>query len=103
MILITAFQDNMEKKMNIRALMQEKLKALKERKAVKVVKKSELSPKMQEFIDKAKAKAKERNASQNGAMKPSELKERMLAKRNEIKSIVEKKKQQLNKKEVNHD
>ena len=85
-----------EKKVNIRALIQEKLKALKERQAVKTVKKSELTPKMQEFLDKAKAKAKERGAAtENGAMKPSLLKEKLLAKRNELKS--------MNKKEVNHD
>lgn len=93
-----------EKKVNIRALMQERVKALKERKAVKVVKKSELTPKMQEFLDKAKAKAKERGAAtEKGAMKPSLLKEKLLAKRNELKSMIEKKQQQLNKKEVNHD
>lgn len=91
---------NMEKKVNIRALMQEKLKELKERKAEKTVKKSELSPRMQEFLE---SKLKERGVSaQKGAMKPSELKERVLAKRNELKSIIGKKKQ-LNKKEVNHD
>lgn len=88
----------MEKKVNIRALMKEKVKALKERKAVKTVKKSELSPRMQEFLEGAKSKLKERGVSaQKGAMKPSELKERVLAKRNELKSIIEKR--QLNKKE----
>lgn len=93
----------MEKKVNIRALMQEKLKELKERKAVKTVKKSKLSPRMQEFLEGAKSKLKERGVSdQKGAMKPSELKERVLAKRNELKSIIGKKKQ-LNKKEVSHD
>ena len=89
---------NMEKKVNIRALMQEKLKELKERKAVKTVKKSELSPRMQEFLEGAKSKLKKRGVpAQKGSMKPSELKERVLAKRNELKSIIEKR--QLNKKE----
>lgn len=92
-----------EKKVNIRALMQERVKALKERKAVKTVKKSELTPKMQEFLGKMKDKAKERGAAtENGVMKPSLLREKMMAKRNELKSMIEKK-QQLNKKEVNHD
>ena len=93
----------MEKKVNIRALMQVRLNALKERKAVKTIKKSELSPRMQEFIEGVKSKLKERGIfAQKGAMKPSELKERALAKRNELKSIIEKR-QKLNKKEVNHD
>lgn len=91
-----------QKKVNVRAMMEEKIKALKERQAVKTVKKSELSPKMQEFLEKAKAKAKERGtATQKGTMTASLLKEKMLAKRNELKSIIEKTK--LNKKEVNHD
>ena len=83
-------------------MMEEKIKALKERQAVKTVKKSELSPKMQEFLEKVKAKAKERGtATPKGTMTTSLLKEKMLAKRNELKSIIENK--QLNKKEVNHD
>ena len=103
MILMTALQDDMEKKVNIRALMQVKLKALKERQAVKTVKKTELSPKMKEFIEKVKAKAKERGAvAPKGTMTTSLFREKMLARINELKSIIEKK-QQLNKKEVNHD
>lgn len=92
----------MEVKVDIRAKMQEKLKALKERQAVKTVKQSELSPRMKEFIEKVKAKAKERGTvAPKGTMTPTLLKEKMLAKRNELKSIIEKK--QLNKKEVSHD
>lgn len=92
----------MEGKVDIRAKMQEKLKALKERQAVNAVKQSELSPRMKEFIEKMKAKAKERGTvAPKGTMTPSLLKEKMLAKRNELKSIIEKK--QLNKKEVSHD
>ena len=93
----------MEGKVDIRAKMYEKLKALKERHAAKTVKTSELPPRMKEFIEKVKAKAKERGAvAPKGTMTPSLLKEKMLAKRNELKSIIEKK-QQLNKKEVSHD
>lgn len=103
MTLTTVLQDNMEGKTDIRAKMQERLKALKERQAVNTVKQSELSPRMKEFIEKVKAKAKERGtATPKGTMTPSLLKEKMLAKRNELKSIIEKK-QQLNKKEVSHD
>ena len=103
MILTTVLQDSMEqKKVNIRAMMEEKIKALKERQAVKTVNKTELSPKMQEFLEKMKAKAKERGtATQKGTITPSLLKEKIIAKRNELKSIIEKTK--LNKKEVNHD
>lgn len=103
MTLTTVLQDNMEGKVDIRAKMQEKLKALKERQAVKTVKQTELSPKMKEFIEKVKAKAKERGAvAPKGTMKASLFREKMLERRNGLKSIIEKK-QQLNKKEVSHD
>ena len=76
--------------------------ALKERQAVKTVKQSELSPRMKELIEKMKAKAKERGTvAPKGTMTPTLLKEKLQAKRNELKSIIEKK--QLNKKEVSHD
>ena len=105
MTLTTVLQDSMEqKKVNIRALMQERVKALKERQAEGMPeRKVALPPRMQELFDKMKAKAKERGSvAPKGTMTPTLLKEKMLAKRNELKSIIEKK-QQLNKKEVNHD
>ena len=87
----------MEKKItSIRAMMQEHIKALREKQAVKPAASAEKKPliqsHMKELLEKAKLARKE-----NKGTKTALLREKMLARIEEIK------KQKLNKKEVSHD
>lgn len=91
-------QDNMEKKItNFRALMQERMKAMKEKQPVQPAilseKKLSVNPRLKELLEKAK-QARESKGIKTA---PVSLREKMLSRIEEIK------KQQLNKKEVSHD
>ena len=85
-----------EKKIeNIRAMMQERVKALKGKQANPSASKQPLAQsRFKEILDKAKQKRTEKTGTKT---LPVSLREKMLSRIEEIK------KQQLNKKEVNHD
>lgn len=92
-------QDNMEKKItNFRALMQERMKAMKEKQPVQpanlLEKKLSANPRLKELLEKAKQARLENKGTKSA---PVSLREKMLSRIEEIK------KQQLNKKEVSHD
>lgn len=92
-------QDNMEKKItNFRALMQERMKAMKEKQPVQpanlLEKKLSANPRLKELLEKAKQARLENKGTKTA---PVSLREKMLSRIEEIK------KQQLNKKEVSHD
>ncbi len=92
-------QDNMEKKItNFRALMQERMKAMKEKQPVQPAilseKKLSVNPRLKELLEKAKQARLENKGTKSA---PVSLREKMLSRIEEIK------KQQLNKKEVSHD
>lgn len=98
MTLTTVLQDNMEGKVNIRVLMQERIKALKEKGQAGTVKQKGLPPRIKGMLEKAKARAKEAKPVEK--MTPSLFREKMLEQRNKIRTIIENKKQN---KEVSHD
>ena len=89
---------NMEKKVNIRALMKEKVKALKEKGQTGTVKQKELPPRIKEMLEKAKARAKETKPVEKAT--PSLFREKMLEQRNKIRTINENKQKN---KEVSHE
>ena len=89
----------MEKKItNFRALMQERMKAMKEKQPVQpanlLEKKLSANPRLKELLEKAKQARLENKGTKTA---PVSLREKMLSRIEEIK------KQQLNKKEVSHD
>ena len=89
----------MEKKItNFRALMQERMKAMKEKQPVQPAilseKKLSVNPRLKELLEKAKQARLENKGTKTA---PVSLREKMLSRIEEIK------KQQLNKKEVSHD
>lgn len=89
----------MEKKItNFRALMQERMKAMKEKQPVQPAilseKKLSVNPRLKELLEKAKQARLENKGTKSA---PVSLREKMLSRIEEIK------KQQLNKKEVSHD
>ena len=89
----------MEKKItNFRALMQERMKAMKEKQPVQPAilseKKLSVNPRLKELLEKAKQARLENKGTKSV---PVSLREKMLSRIEEIK------KQQLNKKEVSHD
>lgn len=89
----------MEKKItNFRALMQERMKAMKEKQPVQPAilseKKLSANPRLKELLEKAKQASLENKGTKSA---PVSLREKMLSRIEEIK------KQQLNKKEVSHD
>lgn len=95
-------QDNMEKKIiSLRAVMQERVKALREKQAVKPAVRAEKKPltqaRMKELLENAKLARKENI----GATLNASLRENMLARREQIKTIINK--QQIKNKEVSHD
>lgn len=99
MTLTMILQDNMEKKItNFRALMQERMKAMKEKQPVQPAilseKKLSVNPRLKELLEKAKQARLENKGTKSA---PVSLREKMLSRIEEIK------KQQLNKKEVSHD
>ena len=88
--LMTVLQDNnMEKKVNIRAVMQERFKALKEKGQTGTVKQKKLPPRIKEMLEKAKAMAKEAKPVEK--MSPSLFREKMFEQRNKIRTIIENK------------
>lgn len=92
-------QDNMEKKItNFRALMQERMKAMKEKQpvhpAILSEKKLLIHPRLKELLEKAKQARLENKGTKSA---PVSLREKMLSRIEEIK------KQKLNNKEVSHD
>lgn len=102
MTLTMILQDNMEKKItSLRAVMQERVKALQEKQAVKPAvsakKKPLVQARMKELLEKAKLARKENM----GATLNASLREKMLAHREQIKTIINK--QQIKNKEVSHD
>lgn len=82
---------NMEKKVNIRALMKEKVKALKEKGQTGTVKQKELPPRIKEMLEKVKARAKETKPVEKAT--PSLFREKMLEQRNKIIPLKTNKKQ----------
>jgi hypothetical protein len=103
MILTMILQDNMEKKItSLRALIQERVKALQEKQPVKsaasVEKKPLIQSRMKELMEKAKQARKENKGTP--ALNTS-LREKMLAQREQIKTIINK--QQIKNKEVSHE
>lgn len=95
-------QDNMEKKItSLRALMQERIKALQEKQVVKPTvsteKKSLIPSHMKELLEKAKYARKENK----GTTIHTSLREKMLARQEQIKTIMNK--QQIKNKEVSHE
>lgn len=88
----------MEKKVSLRALIQERMKAMKEKQPVQPTilseKKLSANPRLKELLEKAKQARLENKGTKSA---PVSLREKMLSRIEEIK------KQQLNKKEVSHD
>ena len=83
----------MEKKVNLRALMEERMKALKEGKLVKSDKPLELPKRMKELMERAKfARGEQRSTV------PVSFKEMMLKRSTMFRNIINK-----NNKEVSHD
>lgn len=91
----------MEKKVNLRALMQERVKALREKQAVKPAVSAEKKPLMQSRMKELLEKAKQARKENKGATFNASLREKMLARREQIKTIINK--QQIKNKEVSHD
>lgn len=83
----------MEKKVNLRALMQERMKALREGKLVKSDKPLELPKRMKELMERAKLARGEQ-----GSAVPVSFKEMMLKRSTMFRNIINK-----NNKEVSHD
>ena len=83
----------MEKKVNLRALMQERMKALKEGKLVKSDKPLELPKRMKELMERAKLARGEQRSTV-----PVSFKEMMLKRSTMFRNIINK-----NNKEVSHD
>lgn len=93
----------MEKKItSLRALMQERVKALQEKQPVKPAvstkKKSLIQSRMKELMEKAKQARKENKGTPT---LNASLREKMLAHREQIKTIINK--QQIKNKEVSHE
>lgn len=97
--LTMILQDNMEKKItSLRALVQEYIKALREKQAVKPAVSAEKKLLIQSHMKELLEKAKQANMENKGTKTvPVSFREKMLSRIEEIK------KQQLNKKEVSHD
>lgn len=83
----------MEKKVNLRALMQERMKALREGKLVKSDKPLELPKRMKELMERAKLARGEQRSTV-----PVSFKEMMLKRSTMFRNIINK-----NNKEVSHD
>ena len=92
----------MEKKItSLRAVMQERVKALREKQAVKPAVSAEKKPLMQSRMKELLENAKQARKENKGATLNASLREKMLARREQIKTIINK--QQINNKEVSHD
>ena len=93
----------MEKKItSLRAVMQERVKALREKQAVKPAVSAEKKPLMQSRMKELLEKAKQARKENKGTPTlNASLREKMLARREQIKTIINK--QQIKNKEVSHD